>query len=107
MGEEDRAAGSPALTTEALRKRRRLLRRLRLGLLPGRDQSVVDLSGADGGRAAVKTRHIGLEDRALLQRSEAHAPAQMGAQEEVRGGEPVAHQVLAAPERTLHRVQYI
>src|SRR5438552_905519 len=62
------------------------------------DQGVVDLAGADGGRAALQPVHIGLPGARLRDRAELQAPADVGAEIEVCGAE-AAGQIFPALDR--------
>jgi hypothetical protein len=68
-----------------------------------RHQRVVDLAGVDGGRAGAEALPVALERRALLDRAELHAEAEMRADVDVGRGEGVAASPLeyAATDRAL------
>src|SRR6185436_20723539 len=75
------------------------------GLL--RHQGIVDLLGADRRRPLGQAFPIALEDRALFDRSELHAPTDVGADIDIGGAEILAEDKIAVRQSMFERVHHM
>ena len=98
----DRRAGRARRRLSRFRFRPVAAVRLRLG-----HQRVVELVGADRGRAGLEPAEIVLEDRPFLDRAEHHAPADLRADIDVGGGELVAADIGAVGDSAWSRASIV